>query len=542
MFSRDRLLLLPVALILAMTWGAALNDAVAGEETDGTRRLANSGLFLPYDIHVVGSYAETAAIGDVNNDGRNDVVVGTTYGNDPENDDHIHVFLQNSSGELEAPVKYPVVPADLQDLPTSLDIGDLNNDGKQDVVVAGNDCVGVFLQNDSGTLDAMIPYYSGHVSSSNAFRVRVGDFNNDGLTDVVSIDWGTQSHDVDVFLQNLSGTLDPPLIYVVEHGGYDDLDVGDVNNDGLDDIIVMSGQYYGYDNLGILLQNPDGTLDPPVYYDLGADVNSNGVAVGDVNGDDRNDVVLTYTGNYGVFLQNESDTLNPSISYPSSGDTKPVEIGDVNGDGLEDVLSAGGPTLEVLLQSPTGILLPYERYTVPYETHYPRHAMAIGDINNDQMNDVVLASGYDGLAVLYSALQPPPLPDIKANGSDGPVHLSPADTVEITVSLDPGSMEGVRCDWWVVARTRYGNYWLAPSMNWVRSNNPISVRMRDLIDLPEISVLSRALPPGKYTFFFVLDDRPNGVLDDLTWRDSVVVMSSPTTTQAGAGAFPLGTE
>jgi hypothetical protein len=393
-----------MAAFVMMACGVAYGDGAIGPESSTMGPLASSSLFLPYVTYATGSCAEAVAIGDVNNDGRKDVVVATTYNDDPDNDHRINVFLQNSSGELEPPVKYVVTSAFYLYHPTSVDIGDLNNDGKNDVAVSGSNCVGVFYQNDIGTLDAMATYASAHSSGTNSYKVRIGDFNGDGLLDVVSIDWGTQSYDVDVFLQNLSGTLNAPVVYIVQHGGYDDLDVGDVNGDGLDDIIVMSGQGLG-STLGILVQNTQGTFDAPVYYDLTDDSLTNGVAVGDVNGDTRNDIAVTYPNYVGVFYQNDLGTLDPSIHYSVYGELRPVEIGDVNVDGRDDIVAAGDGALEVLLQSSTGTLLPYEQCPAPPQTFYKPHALDVGDINGDGANDVVLANCGAGLVVFYNSYQ-----------------------------------------------------------------------------------------------------------------------------------------
>ena len=49
-----------------------------------------------------------------------------------------------------------------------------------------------------------------------------------------------------------------------------------------------------------------------------------------------------------------------------------------------------------------------------------------------------------------------PLPDIKANGSGGPITLGTSDILSINVSLSANSSLGVDCDWWVVADTPFG--------------------------------------------------------------------------------------
>lgn len=360
---------------------------------------ANSNLFRPYITFPTGSWPEAVAIGDVNGDGRNDIVMTTSYYFDPENDYHIFVFLQNAYGELEPPVKY-LTGGTYGAPPETVDIGDVNNDGRADVVVGAGGNIEVFLQNELGTLGSPVRY-----PSNNSYKVRIADFNNDGLLDVAGIGWGTNT--VDVFFQSIGGNLNLPVTYNVTHGGYDDLEVGDINNDGLSDIIVMSGQYYAYPNVGVLLQT-NGGFNPAVYYDIGGNELSQGVAVGDVNGDLMNDVIISYGGNspssfVGVFLQNSLGNLNPSINYASYDCPEPVEIGDVNGDGRNDVIVAHGgwDALGVYLQGPDGTLLPYESYPLPYATHYNPHGLSVGDINGDGLNDVALADYNHGLVVLY---------------------------------------------------------------------------------------------------------------------------------------------
>jgi hypothetical protein len=109
----------------------------------------------------------------------------------------------------------------------------------------------------------------------------------------------------------------------------------------------------------------------------------------------------------------------------------------------------------------------------------------------------------------YSYEAPPEIV-IKANGKNGPVVVTPNDNVNITVSLDPRSMQDVNCDWWVAGLTTFGTYWLNPSLNWVKSDNPISVVQAPLSDLSTTSLLNTPLPVGVYTFFFIVDNSPDG--------------------------------
>ncbi len=392
-------------------------------------------IFATYQKITVGSWPEAVAIGDVNHDGKNDVVLTTSSYSDPVNDYKLFVFLQNSSGGLSSPTKYPAGNGD------SVDIADLNNDGRNDVVVTDNNAIGVFLQNADGTLASKVLYSSAHSSFSNTYKVKTGDFNSDGLMDVVSIDWGTQSHNVDVYLQNNSGTLNVPATYVVEHGGYDDLEIGDVNHDGLTDIIVMSGQSYAHNNFGILLQNFSGLFNSPVYYDLGGDQLTQGIAVGDINNDARQDVIVTYGGNkpssfIAAFQQNNSATLNNAISYASYDIPESVAITDINNDQRNDVilLHGGWNKAGVYYQRTDSTLDAEVLYSIPYASHYNPHGLAVGDLNGDGSSDIAIADYNNGLVLLYNTLPAAPSsnPEIDITGNsltiaDGDTTPSSAD-------------------------------------------------------------------------------------------------------------------
>ncbi len=344
-------------------------------------------LFLAYSIYPAGG-RDTVAIGDVNGDGSNDVVA-TSGGT-------VNVFLQ-SGGQLTGPTNY------VGGNGNSVAVGDVNHDGRNDVIVSALNAVGVLYQNGLGGLDPVTNYPTQHSSFSNVHKLRVADLNNDGLLDVVSIDWGTQSRDVDVFLQKLDGTLNTSVVYTVLHNGYDDLEAGDVNNDGLTDIVVMSGQSSDVPNFGVLLQNASGTFGTAVYYNVGANILARGIGVGDVNNDGRRDVIVSCGWDrIAAFLQNASGSLDTNIAYSSYENPDALEVADVTGDGRSDVvvLHEARLKLGVYRQDATGALQPEELYSLPYNDFYNPHGIAVGDINSDGLPDVVVADPNNGLVVL----------------------------------------------------------------------------------------------------------------------------------------------
>lgn len=367
-------------------------------------------LFMNYISLPIGSRPEAVAISDVNGDGRNDVVMTTSTNSgffDFQTDYRLFVFFQNATGGLGGVAQYETL-SDFYCRATTVAVGDINNDGKNDVAV-GNSCgyIDVFNQTSAGFLTRSSEYYGQGYSG----KIRIADMNNDGLLDVVGTGSTATGGAVSIWFQNAANPMIVPVVYVLSSPG--DLDIGDVNNDGMTDIVVMSSQLYAYANLGILTQIPGGTFSAPAYYSVAANTLTSGVAVGDVTGDNLNDIVVTYGGNspdskVGVFPQNALGTLDPVVNYTSYGIPETVEIADVTGDGRKDVivLHGGGNAMGVYQQLANGTLQAEDLYTIPYVSHYNSHGLAVGDINGDGKNDAVIAdyriNDYDsGLVVLY---------------------------------------------------------------------------------------------------------------------------------------------
>ena len=118
-----------------------------------------------------------------------------------------------------------------------------------------------------------------------------------------------------------------------------------------------------------------------------------------------------------------------------------------------------------------------------------------------------------------------PIPDIKANGQDGPVSVNAGDSVSVSVSLDPGAWSGRNADWWVAAHTPFD-----PPLDWYTYAYPegwrYGIRVCAQTPLFEImtpfNVLNMALPVGHYIFYFAVDGNMDGEAD-VTWLDFVEV-------------------
>ncbi len=123
----------------------------------------------------------------------------------------------------------------------------------------------------------------------------------------------------------------------------------------------------------------------------------------------------------------------------------------------------------------------------------------------------------------------PPLPDIKANGKDGAISVSPGTAVAVTVSLNAGSFAGQVADFWVVAKTP-SNTWHHLDLDTLRMVSGLAPTHQDaLFNLGETHLLHTSdLSAGSHIFYFGVDLKMNGTVDmDSVYHDSVNVIVQP---------------
>lgn len=221
---------------------------------------------------------------------------------------------------------------------------------------------------------------------------------------------------IGVLLQQADGLFTPMLLYAAPQAGYDDIDVGDTNGDGHLDVVKMNGQFSVNPNLSVYHQTITGSLTSAIAYDLEGAFLSQGMAVGDVTADGRADVVITHRGDatdpinpkLSVFAQQADGSLLLTATYAAPPYPDAVEIADIDGDGRQDVLTVTETNLLFYRQTADGKLAAYEAYPVAYATDYKPQGLDVGDLNQDDQPDVVIANYNSGLVVLYQGDAPTP--------------------------------------------------------------------------------------------------------------------------------------
>jgi hypothetical protein len=292
----------------------------------------------------------------------------------------------------------------------------VNGNGKPDVLVAnacGNDgnygcmigSLGVLQGNGNGTFQAAVNYTSGGYEPDS---VAVRDVNGDGNPDLVVAsrcdNIGNCNGVVSVLLGNGDGTFRPVVTY--DSGGYEaqSVAVADVNGDGKPDLVVTnvcaSSDCTNGGVVGVLLGNGDGTFQPAVSYSSGGQ-DAESVAVRDVNGDGKRDLVVANgNGSVGVLLGNGDGTFLPAVSYGSGGArASSVAVADLNGDRKPDLVVANHCADSNCANGSVGVLLGNGDGTFRTAVSYNSgglytDAVVLRDLNRDGKLDLVVASQY----------------------------------------------------------------------------------------------------------------------------------------------------
>ena len=408
----------PDLLVANQCQGSTANSVGCTNGTVSVFLGNGNGSFRPPFSYGSGGYAATSIVAvDVNGDGKADVLVTNASDGPASATGNAGVLLGNGDGTFHGAPSYSSGGLTVNSTTT----GDLNGDGKPDLVIA-NQCasvsncvngeVSVLLGNGNGTFQAAVSYDTG---GYDAVSVTIGDVNGDGKADLLVANQCASSSNcangtIAVLLGNGDGTFRPALTYVAGGQYAAWVAVADVNRDGRPDLVVAS-QCFSSANctngaISVLLGNGDGTFQTALDYSSGGQFASS-IAVADANGDGNPDLVavneyagggILSNGTVAILLGNGDGTFQQPVTYNSAGKyAYGVAIADVNGDGKPDVLvtSQCDPTcangmLSVLLGNGDGT---FQSALATITPQIGIGALALADFDGDGKVDVASGAG-----------------------------------------------------------------------------------------------------------------------------------------------------
>ncbi len=162
-------------------------------------------------------------------------------------------------------------------------------------------------------------------TSAATFGVALGDFDNDGDSDVVAI---SAYYGIDVYFNNGSGTFTLNAQYALGESFYG-VYVADVDGDG--DLDIIAVPFYTTSNLTILKNNGSGVF---TVTSFSSNIATYNAAIGDIDGDGDIDVFLPNSGggSGSVFKNNGTGAYSLFQTVPGARGHD-AALGDLDGDG-----------------------------------------------------------------------------------------------------------------------------------------------------------------------------------------------------------------
>jgi hypothetical protein len=293
-----------------------------------------------------------SALIDVDNDGDLDLLVSTheeSFGYPSSGlPGQLVTYINDGLGNLSLQNTLPVFGT-----PKAITVADFNADSLMDVAIAHHTFPGeVSVLLNTGTTLAQAPG-SPYIVGAGPEVVKLGDVNNDGFIDLVTLSRSDNTFSVllgtgEGNFHEASGSPFPTLPNPTGFA------VGDINNDGFDDVAAMVCDNAGDSDLCTSMNNPvslffsngDGSFgQEQTLYSIGAGARSastitRGMVIGDMNDDGNNDIVIA-AGEYLTVMQGTgSGTFGFGPGSPYFIDLASIAVRDIDNNGTLDVIGA----------------------------------------------------------------------------------------------------------------------------------------------------------------------------------------------------------
>lgn len=325
------------------------------------------------------NYLTNVAVGDLNGDGKADLVTRSGSGT-------IDVKINDGNGN------YTSIGSFFESNLDTPVLGDVNGDGKLDLLYTGSSGAKVYarLGNGDGTFAAAV---SSAMPASTFIR-SLADFNGDGKLDALFA-WSGKTI---MLAGNGDGIFGSAVTTTIGNSTTTISQVVDVNGDGKLDVLTWDSNATS-PTTSLRLGNGDGSFGAPTLVGQGS-----GYIPGDFNGDGKTDLAVKGTNTIAIRFGNGDGTFGASQSILQTAATiGSVGVADFNGDGKDDlVISASNNTLTTYYGRGDGSFVLVG--SIPLDAN---GGISVKDLNGDGKPDVVFSyanynTGASGLDILTS--------------------------------------------------------------------------------------------------------------------------------------------
>ncbi len=383
-----------------------------------------SDFMAPVDFSSGG--ASVIAIGDLDGDGKPDLAVAKEITNS------VSVFRNTSAnGSITAGSFAPSMNFATVGKTTALAIGDLDGDGKPDLVVgtyfAGNPIttgytVSVFRNTSSSgsiTSGSFAQRVDFATTGGYPRSIAIGDLDGDGKPDLVITNGISSSFKGLWVFRNTScsgsitsSSFEPQvdLDSISGGGGFYSAALGELDGDSKPDLAVtnVGTPFSVFRNTSSSGSISAGSFGPRVVLPS----NALAVAIGDLDGDGKPDLAVTdlIVSNISVFRNTSSSgsitvgSFAPRVDFATGDDPFSIAIGDLDGDGKPDlaVANASSNSVSVLRNTSASGSITAGSFApkVDFATGVEPWSVAIGDLDGDGKPDLAVANQGSGTVSL----------------------------------------------------------------------------------------------------------------------------------------------
>ncbi|MFH1563965.1 MAG: VCBS repeat-containing protein [Nitrospirota bacterium] len=329
--------------------GDGLNDVVSANYYDNNISVfiqLPDGKLATQTTYPVSQGPFGVGIADMNCDGLNDVIVGCAAA------DTVHIFTQNEGGLPRCGTLTQTMVFRTERAPYGLAVGDVNGDGRNDIVIpnSGASSISIFswVPDIKESYDYLLGSFKGcdsltmqkqgkdifanivYAAGPTPYWLTVGDINGDLKEDIAVVNYSNNT--LNVYFQQPDRSLLPMGALQTAGSNPSNVAIGDINGDGIGEIVASGGPVSIF-----------GRKDNVSFGLIGTAITKEGragaVKTGDMNNDGRIDLITTSSDTFSIYLQDNKGNLLDSTPFPTGRGAGGLAVADVNNDGLTDVIT-----------------------------------------------------------------------------------------------------------------------------------------------------------------------------------------------------------